>query len=34
MAPKAPWSGDRVPFFNLPPFFILKKKLQHHDHEH
>jgi len=26
MAPKAPWSGDRVPFFNLPPFFILKKK--------
>jgi hypothetical protein len=27
MAPKAPWSGDRVPFFNLPPFFIWKKKL-------
>jgi len=29
MAPKAAWSGDRVPFFNLPPFFILKKKLKH-----
>jgi len=28
MAPKAPWSGDRIPFFNLPPFFILKKKLK------
>jgi hypothetical protein len=28
MAPSAPWSGDRVPFFNLPPFFILKKKLK------
>ena len=27
MAPSAPWSGDRVPFFTLPPFFILKKKL-------
>jgi len=27
MAPKAPWSGDRTPHFNLPPFFILKKKL-------
>ena len=26
MAPKAPWSGDRVPNFKLPPFFILKKK--------
>jgi hypothetical protein len=26
MAPTAPWSGDRVPFFNLPPFFIWKKK--------
>jgi len=32
MAPTAPWSGDRVPFFNLPPFFIIKKHkhaLQH-----
>jgi len=29
MAPKAPWSGDRVPGFKLPPFFILKKKLKH-----
>jgi len=28
MAPSAPWSGDRVPFFRLPPFFILKKKLK------
>ncbi|MFT3895145.1 MAG: hypothetical protein QM730_26265 [Anaerolineales bacterium] len=28
MAPKALWSGDRTPFFNLPPFFILKKKLR------
>ena len=27
MAPSAPWSGDRIPFFNLPPMFILKKKL-------
>jgi hypothetical protein len=27
MAPNAPWSGDRIPHFNLPPFFILKKKL-------
>jgi hypothetical protein len=27
MAPKAPWSGDRLPHFHLPPFFILKKKL-------
>jgi len=27
MAPTAPWSGDRVPFFHIPPFFILKKKL-------
>ena len=27
MAPQAPWSGDRVPYFNLPPFFILKRKL-------
>ena len=27
MAPSAPWSGDRIPFFNLPPFFILKKKV-------
>jgi hypothetical protein len=26
MAPKAPWSGDRAPFFNLPPMFILKRK--------
>lgn len=32
MAPKAPWSGDRVPGFKLPPFFILKKKLKHVDH--
>jgi hypothetical protein len=27
MAPKATWSGDRVPDFRLPPFFIFKKKL-------
>ena len=27
MAPKASWSGDRIPGFNLPPMFILKKKL-------
>lgn len=27
MAPTAPWSGDRLPHFHLPPFFILKKKL-------
>ena len=27
MAPKANWSGDRAPKFNLPPMFILKKKL-------
>jgi ABC-type multidrug transport system fused ATPase/permease subunit len=27
MAPKAPWSGDRLPHFHLPPFFILKRKL-------
>jgi hypothetical protein len=26
MAPKAPWSSDRMPSFNLPPMFILKKK--------
>ena len=28
MAPSAPWSGDRIPGFKLPPFFILKKKLK------
>ncbi len=27
MAPTAAWSGDRVPGFRLPPFFIWKKKL-------
>jgi len=26
MAPQAPWSGDRTPFFNLPPMLILKRK--------
>ena len=26
MAPTAPWSGDRIPHFKLPPFIILKKK--------
>jgi len=26
MAPKASWSSDRAPEFNLPPMFILKKK--------
>jgi hypothetical protein len=26
MAPSAPWSGDRAPFFKLPPMFIFKKK--------
>jgi hypothetical protein len=30
MAPKAPWSGDRTPFFNLPPMFIIKKKFTKH----
>ena len=28
MAPTAPWSGDRLPHFHLPPLFILKKKLK------
>jgi hypothetical protein len=28
MAPKAPWSGDRLPHFHLPPFFILKRKFK------
>jgi hypothetical protein len=28
MAPTAPWSGDRLPHFHLPPFFILKKRLK------
>jgi hypothetical protein len=28
MAPKAPWSGDRLPHFHLPPFFIMKRKLK------
>ena len=28
MAPSAPWSGDRIPGFKLPPFFILKRKLK------
>ncbi|HEU0291686.1 MAG TPA: hypothetical protein VFR47_03070 [Anaerolineales bacterium] len=28
MAPKATWSGDRLPHFHLPPFFILKRKLK------
>ena len=28
MAPTAPWSGDRLPHFHLPPFFILKRKLK------
>lgn len=27
MAPHAVWSSDRAPRFNLPPLFILKKKL-------
>ncbi len=27
MAPTAPWSGDRLPHFHLPPLFILKKKM-------
>lgn len=27
MAPTAPWSGDRLPHFHLPPMFILKKKM-------
>jgi hypothetical protein len=31
MAPKAPWSGDRLPHFHLPPFFILKKKMMKKD---
>jgi hypothetical protein len=26
MAPKASWSSDRAPEFNLPPMFILKRK--------
>lgn len=30
MAPKAPWSGDRTPFFNLPPMFIFKRKFEKH----
>jgi hypothetical protein len=25
MAPRAPWSGDRVPTFKLPPMMLLKK---------
>jgi hypothetical protein len=25
MAPQAPWSGDRVPTFHLPPLMLLKK---------
>jgi hypothetical protein len=28
MAPTAPWSGDRLPHFHLPPFFILKKQMK------
>ena len=28
MAPTAPWSGDRLPHFHLPPMFILKKKME------
>jgi hypothetical protein len=24
----APWSGDRLPHFHLPPFFILKRKFK------
>ena len=28
MAPTAPWSGDRLPHFHLPPLLILKKKLK------
>ena len=28
MAPTAPWSGDRLPHFHLPPLFILKKRLK------
>ena len=28
MAPTAPWSGDRLPHFHLPPLFILKEKLK------
>jgi hypothetical protein len=28
MAPTAPWSGDRLPHFHLPPMFILKKKMK------
>ena len=31
MAPKANWSGDRAPKFNLPPMFIVKKKIAVHD---
>src|SRR5215510_1046992 len=30
MAPTAPWSGDRLPHYHLPPLFILKKKLKQH----
>jgi len=30
MAPTAPWSGDRLPHFHLPPLFILKKKMKQH----
>jgi len=30
MAPEASWSSDRAPKFNLPPMFILKKKLYVH----
>ena len=30
MAPTAPWSGDRLPDFKLPPFFIMKRKLKEH----
>jgi len=30
MAPTAPWSGDRLPHFHLPPLFVLKKKLKQH----
>lgn len=29
MAPKAAWSSDRLPEFELPPFFILKKQKQY-----
>jgi hypothetical protein len=25
MAPKAPWSGDRIPHFDLPPLMLFKK---------